>query len=468
MQFSSKSIVAALSLCGVTLLTSNCGIIPHKYDNPITNNSLQPDKQLFDRSMNDIEHGRYEVARLTLNTLINTYDSSEYLAKAKLAIADSWYREGGAHGLAEAEAEYKDFELFYPTMEESAEAQWRVCQIHYKQMEKVDRDNSQALRAEDECRQMITAYPNSHYTAQATQMLRNVQEVLAAKEFKTGDFYHTKGAFPAAENRLAFVSQQYPLYSHTDDALWEQADSFKRMGDRFEGQEATALSKIVKDYPLSDHVDDAKKRLEELKKPIPAADPAAYARMKYEMDAEQKPNLLSRGMSLLSRGPDTYEAAKTGAPIMQTLRPPTPVSVPVTATGTAPGGSGGSTDVTIAPVGNTTELDTKPNVLPGASDGGAAAPGGADAKTAAGTSGTASGTPAAQPQAPPPTNHPVLAKKTKKQKKADQKASAPAPTAPPVTPLVQPVPPTPGGSPASTTGSNTTTTETPTTNPIPR
>ncbi len=204
MQFSSKSIVAALSLCGVTLLTSNCGIIPHKYDNPITNNSLQPDKQLFDRSMNDIEHGRYEVARLTLNTLINTYDSSEYLAKAKLAIADSWYREGGAHGLAEAEAEYKDFELFYPTMEESAEAQWRVCQIHYKQMEKVDRDNSQALRAEDECRQMITAYPNSHYTAQATQMLRNVQEVLAAKEFKTGDFYHTKGAFPAAENRLAF------------------------------------------------------------------------------------------------------------------------------------------------------------------------------------------------------------------------------------------------------------------------
>jgi outer membrane protein assembly factor BamD len=304
---------------------------------------------------------------------------------------------------------------------------------------------------------MITAYPNSHYTAQATQMLRNVQEVLAAKEFKTGDFYHNKGAFPAAENRLAFVSQQYPLYSHADDALWEQADSFKRMGDRFEGQEATALAKIVKDYPLSDHVDDAKKRLEELKKPIPAADPAAYARMKYEMEAQQKPNLLSRGMSILTRAPDTYEAAKTGAPAMQTLRPPTPVSVPVTATGTAPGGVGGTTDVTATTVSNTTELDTKPNVLPGASDGaaagGAGAPGGADGKTAAAASGTASETPAAQPQAPPPTNHPVQAKKTKKQKKAEQKAAATAATAPP------------GGSPA---GANTTTTETPTTNPAPR
>ena len=45
---------------------------------------------------------------------MNTYDTSEYLAKAKLAIADSWFREGGSHGLAQAEAEYKDFILFYP------------------------------------------------------------------------------------------------------------------------------------------------------------------------------------------------------------------------------------------------------------------------------------------------------------------------------------------------------------------
>ncbi len=54
---------------------------------------------------------------------MNTYDTSEYLAKAKLAIADSWYREGGTHGMAQAEAEYKDFILFYPAMEEAAESQ---------------------------------------------------------------------------------------------------------------------------------------------------------------------------------------------------------------------------------------------------------------------------------------------------------------------------------------------------------
>src|SRR6201996_8167222 len=141
-------------------LLSGFGLFGHKkYETPITKETLQPDKILFDKAIHNIERGDYEAARLTLNTLINTYDTSEYLAKAKLAIADSWFREGGPHGLAQAEAEYKDFILFYPNMEESAESQYKVCDIHYRQMKKADRDPAQAQRAEDECRQALVQFP---------------------------------------------------------------------------------------------------------------------------------------------------------------------------------------------------------------------------------------------------------------------------------------------------------------------
>src|SRR5579871_739875 len=148
------SAIAALLV--MAALLSSCGFHRKKYDNPITKDTQQPDKVLFDRAVKDIEHGRYEVARLTLNTLINTYDTSEYLAKAKLAVADSWYREGGLHGNAQAEAEYKDFILFYPTMEEAAESQEKICMIHFNQMDKADRDPNNGLRAEQECRTLIT------------------------------------------------------------------------------------------------------------------------------------------------------------------------------------------------------------------------------------------------------------------------------------------------------------------------
>jgi outer membrane protein assembly factor BamD len=235
--------------CTAGLLTS---CIHKKYENPIAKDTRQPDKILFDTAMKDIEHGHYEVARLSLQTLMNTYESSEYLAKAKLAIADSWYREGGASGMAQAEAEYKDFILFYPQMEESAEAQNKVCMIHYRQMEKSDRDVTQALRAEDECRSLLVQFPNSKFAPQAAQRLREIQEVLADHEFEVGDFYYRRELNPAAANRLNALADQWPLYSRTDDALYEAGDAYSRMGPRFRKKSAEMFARIVREYPLSD------------------------------------------------------------------------------------------------------------------------------------------------------------------------------------------------------------------------
>jgi GWxTD domain-containing protein len=91
--------------------------------------TVQPDKVLFDRAISNIEHGNYLTARLTLNTLINSFPNSEYLMRAKLAIADSWRREGDAHGLAQAKIEYRDFILFYPNTAASQEAKLMLMSI---------------------------------------------------------------------------------------------------------------------------------------------------------------------------------------------------------------------------------------------------------------------------------------------------------------------------------------------------
>ncbi len=430
----SSRLVALLLIAGMPVMA---GLLrKKKYEQPITKDTQQPDKVLFDRAISDIEHGRYEVARLTLNTLINTYDSSEYLAKAKLAIADSWYREGGSHGLAQAEAEYKDFELFYPQMEEAAESQWRVCQIHYKQMDKADRDNTQAQRAEDECRQLIVQYPNSKYLDRAKQMLRNTQEVLGEKEYRTGAFYYSKGASPASANRFQYLTEQYPLFSGADEALWQEAKAFQRMGDRFEDREASALSRLVREYPISSHLDEAKERLTAMKRPVPPADPGAYARMKYEMENRTTDSMFAKTLSVFTRGPSTAAAAKMGNPAMTTVRPPTPVSVPNTAGlgETAPGGGvSGVTDVS-ASTASQSELDAKPEARQNTA---APTAGSANAAqtTAPGDQAPAKTAQDAVNNQPFATNHPVVpTKKQKKKQKKDQAATTPAATATPATP----------------------------------
>jgi outer membrane protein assembly factor BamD len=346
------------------LATSACGFKRKKYENPITKDTQQPDKILFDKSIRDIEKGRYELARLTLNTLINTYDTSEFLAKAKLAIADSWYREGGTHGMAQAEAEYKDFILFYPAMEEAAESQKRICDIHIGLMEKSDRDPNNALRAEYECKQLITQFPNSKFIPETEQKLRNVQEDLATSEMMVGDYYHHKGANSAADNRYTGLVQQYPLFSRADFALWQDADSLRKMGKPARQKEGEALAKIVRDYPLSPYVDPAKKRLTELEMPIPEADPRAAAHMKYEMENRTRLGLVSKNTQFLKRGPDVSAAAKSGMPTMTNPKQSVPLSVPsaAAALAAAPVPTTGINDVTIAPVtGGSSALDTKPD-----------------------------------------------------------------------------------------------------------
>jgi TonB family protein len=77
--------------------------------------TLGQDQALFDNAIRSITAGDYAAARGMLNTLINVYDTrTAYLVWAKLAIAESWFREGGERGMAQAEAEHKDFTLFFP------------------------------------------------------------------------------------------------------------------------------------------------------------------------------------------------------------------------------------------------------------------------------------------------------------------------------------------------------------------
>lgn len=382
---------AILAALGMAFLTS----CVHKYDTPITKNTQQPDKVLYDQAIKDIEHGRYEVARISLQTLMNTYESSEYLAKAKLAIADSWFREGGLNGLAQAEAEYKDFILFYPNMPEAAEAQFRVCKIHYKQMDGSDRDSTQALRADDECRAVLTQYPNSKYAPAARQLVRNIQESLADHEFVVGDFYFRRDMNPAAANRLNALVNQYPLFSKAGEALYEAGVSYERMGPRFRQRAGEMFSRIVKDYPLCAQADDAKRKLKELELPIPQPDQQAEAQEKYNMENYHSPGLLARATDWMHNSPDVDHAAKTGQPTMHDPARTYPVSIPLVNTQTGASIGSGTTEVTATTVSaNDRALETQPDARATvrATDGAATAKTAGSAKTAA------------RPQALP-TNH---------------------------------------------------------------
>lgn len=323
-------------LAVVLVFTAAC--TNKKVHNPLADvNSKQSDKVLFDRAMDAMKHNRFEVARITLQTMINTYPDSEYLARAKLAVADSWYAEGGSAALAQAEAEYRDFITFFPNMKEAAEAQLKIANIHYSQMEKPDRDFTHAVRAEEEFRQVMLQYPdNKQMAEEARKKLLKVQEVIAEREFGVGRFYFLRESYPASIARLKSLTDKYPLYSKADEALYMlgqayegeielvRARSSRQLNEAQKGamiQEFTrnateAYSRILTRYPLMNRSDDAKLRLQALHQPVPKPTKAAVAQNRAEENSRHEAGMLKSLMGNFQKHPDTSQAATVGQPTL--------------------------------------------------------------------------------------------------------------------------------------------------------
>jgi outer membrane protein assembly factor BamD len=344
------SITTMLGL--LLMITAAC--TNKKSTNPLANiGSKQPDKVLFDKAMDAMKHNRFDVARMTLQTLINTYPDSEFIARAKLAEGDSWYAEGGTASLAQAEQVYRDFGTFFPNMPEAAEAQLKIANIQYQQMEKSDRDYTHAKRAEDEYRNLIMQYPdNPKLVKEGKLRLLEVQEVLADREFNIGKFYYYRLSYPASIARLKSLVEKYPLYSQADAALYMlgqnfeaqiaqirarpvctafntpagcvggETDKAKYIGELTK-EASAAYSQIITRYPAMEHEADAKKRLAALHQPIPRPTKAALAQNRAEEESRREANTLDRLMSVVKKGPDVAQAAKVGDPA---LTDPTPLS----------------------------------------------------------------------------------------------------------------------------------------------
>jgi outer membrane protein assembly factor BamD len=318
--------------------------------NPIeAQDAKLPDKALYDKAMDAVKRGRYDVARLDLQTLLNTYPDSQYMMRAKLGVADSWFKEGGTAALTQAEQEYKDFITFFPNSPEAAEAQMRVGDIYFRQMDKPDRDYSNTIHAEEAYRLMLQQFPDSILIPQAKQRLREVQETLASREADIASFYATHQNWSATIARYQTVVDTYPLYSHLDDVLVGLGDAYEaeatgtramkarpgaskaeqemfeagkaRLLNIYDDEAAAAYNKLVLEHSASAHVEDAKDRLVAMGLPIPTPTPEQIAASVALENSRGQYTLSNRVEFFVLHKADTVPAATLGEPPLEDAKP---------------------------------------------------------------------------------------------------------------------------------------------------
>jgi beta-lactamase regulating signal transducer with metallopeptidase domain/outer membrane protein assembly factor BamD (BamD/ComL family) len=149
---------------------------------PITRSVVPPDNILYETGMEYFQQRQFQKARLAFQTLISTHSNSSLVAPAFLAIANSYYKEGGAASLRKAEEQYKDFVVFFPRDPKADDARMKVIFINIERMRS---ENAEAhyrgnlLRTRAVIEKFIDSFNESDYRPIVEEMLHDINRELA-------------------------------------------------------------------------------------------------------------------------------------------------------------------------------------------------------------------------------------------------------------------------------------------------
>ena len=249
------AVAAAVTLTG-------CGA---KNRNAVPSDAAQPDKFLFDRGTEALNKERWIDAREYFRQVVDNYPGSPLRADAKLGVADAYLGEGSTENLILAANEYREFLTFYPTHARADYAQYKLAMTHHRQMRAPARDQTETRDALKEFETFFDRYPNSQLMPEVRQRWREARDRLSEASFLVGLHYYRQKWYPGALNRFQEVLKDDPGYTHKDDVYFYIGEALLKGNTvAARAQALTYYDRLVKEFEVSEHLEDARKRLQEL------------------------------------------------------------------------------------------------------------------------------------------------------------------------------------------------------------
>lgn len=248
-----------LFLLFVMIFASSCG----KKKTELSLEDSSSDEALFKLGEKFVKKDP-EKARLYFRQVIDSFPKSFYAQRAKIAIADSYFKKGDEGSLILAASEYREFISLYPYSPSAAYAQYQIAMTYYKKIFRPGRDQTKTQQALAEFKQVVTNYPLSDEAKLAQEKIKDCEESLAQHIITIGYYYYKVYAFKAAESRLKEIITKFPNYSKMDAVYFYLADTYYKWNRVDES--IPYFTKLISDFPESKFAKKAQKKLEEINK----------------------------------------------------------------------------------------------------------------------------------------------------------------------------------------------------------
>ena len=225
--------------------------------------SLEPDKFLYDRGRENLDKKRWLVSREYFRQLIDSYPQSPFRADAKLGLGDTYLGERSGESFVLAINEFREFLNFYPTHERSHYAQFQLAMAHFKQMRAPMRDQTETRDAIRELQAYVTRFPDKDLITEARAKLREAKDRLADWDSGVALHYFRIKWYPGAIGRLVPLLASDPDYTRRDGVFYVLGESLVKVNRAAEA--LPYYERLVKEFEQSEYLEQAKKRITELK-----------------------------------------------------------------------------------------------------------------------------------------------------------------------------------------------------------
>ena len=254
---------AILMVVALALLAS-CNRGPRQFRPVIDPELVRLSKEeVFQRAEDYFAKERWQRARAYYTHVYETYPNDPLGRRSLLRIADTFYFQGDAVNLVEAQYKYRDFINRYPTSDQADYATLQIAMCSFKHMEKPDRDQQKTREALEKFNDMLRAYPNSPLKGEAEAKRAEVLDRLAKHEHMVARFYMKRGSWTSASHRLNFLIDTYPTYVQRDAVFFDLGQTLARLGRSAEAK--LYFERVITEFPQSDYAEPARRRLSDIK-----------------------------------------------------------------------------------------------------------------------------------------------------------------------------------------------------------
>jgi outer membrane protein assembly factor BamD len=237
----------------------------HKGPADIATLASNSDQVVFEAGQKAAAQNNWEAARQHFKRVVDGFPQSRFGPEARLALADTYFREGGIGNYILAISAYRDFLTLYPSHAKSDYAQFQVGECFFLQKNGPDRDQTNTKKSLEEFQRLLEIYPASPYTEPARTRIRDCRQTLARSEYLAGYFYQrTRKAYRAAIARYEGLLEGYPDYERLDEVLFRLAQCLVFMARKAEA--LPQLGRLLAEYPQSGYAGEAQDLIQELEK----------------------------------------------------------------------------------------------------------------------------------------------------------------------------------------------------------